>query len=100
MSILFGTGQKSFTRGRFGTGQKKITRGRFGTVPKNLPKNLQKMQSLKSEIYGKNKCKAVKRFEDEEEKKQNKIYSTSNNCNGIVDFWVLCIFYIPKNRNK
>ena len=83
-----------------GQAKKKITRGRFGTVPKNLPKNLQKMQSLKSEIYGKNKCKAVKQFEDEEEKKQNKIYSTSNNCNGIVDFWVLCIFYIPKNRNK
>lgn len=64
----------------------------FSFVHKNI--------GLKKEIYGKNKNKVVEKFEDEEEKKQNKIYSTSNNCNGIVDFWVLCIFYIPKNRNK
>ena len=66
---------------------------------RSVPKNTLK-QSLKSEIYGKNKGKAVKRFENEKEKKQNKIYSTSNNSNGIMDFWVLCIFYIPKDRNK
>jgi len=47
MSILFGTGQKSFTRGRFGTGKKKNHSRTFWDCPKKSPQKSSKNAEFK-----------------------------------------------------